>query len=125
VLVGLGAAGSAGNASAMLALFFLFRATEDVARDGMGDTRVLAADDEAHGVCPGFAPTLRPDDAAGNAGNGIPPDEDAVLFQLACLLTAERDDCVVELFSFKTLEPPCADGPPLKESPVAAPGSEG
>jgi len=110
----------------MLALLFLFSATEDVARDGMGETRVLAAvEDDAHGVCPGFAPTLRPDDAAGRAGKGIPPDNDAVLFQLACLLTAERDDCVVELFSFSTLEPPCADGPPLNDSPVAAPGRDG
>ena len=29
-----------------------------------------------------------------------------VLFQLPCLLTAERDDCAVELLSLRTRRPP-------------------
>lgn len=106
VLVGFGAAGNAGNASARL---LLFNATEELARDGMGEIRG-DAEDAAHGVCPGFAPT-RFDETAGR-GNVL---LDAALFQLACLLTAERDDCTVELFNFSTLDPPCADGPPLSD----------
>lgn len=119
VLVGFGAAGSAGKASATL---LLFNATDDVARDGMGETRRDAEDeDAAQGVCPGFAP-MRFDDDAGRAGNVL---LDAALFQLACLLTADRDDCTVELFNFNTLDPPCADGPPLSDWPVADPGRDG
>lgn len=121
VLVGLAATGSAGNPSARL-LLLLFSPTDDVARDGMGETRGDAEDDPAHGLCPGFAP-MRLDDAAGSAGNMVLFA--AALFQLACLLTADRDDCAVELFSFNTRDPPCAVGPPLSDCPVADPGREG
>lgn len=116
VLVGFGAAGSAGKASARL---LLLNVADDVARDGMGETRG-GAEDGAHGVCPGFAP-MRLEDGAGSAGNIL---FDAAAFQLACLLTADRDDCAVELLSFRTLDPPCAVGPPL-DWPVAEPGSDG
>ena len=99
-----------------------FDAAGVAARDGMGETRVLVlVDDEAHGVCPGFAP-IRLDDAAGNGGNS-PFDE--ALFQLACLLTDDRDDCAVELFNFSTLEPPCAARMPLSDCSVALPGRDG
>ena len=115
----MGAAGSAGKASARL---LFFNPVDDVARDGMGEARGDAEDDDdAHGVCPGFAP-IRLDDAGGRAGNML---LDAVEFQLACLLTADRDDCAVELFSFNTLDPPCAVGPPLSDCPVADPGRDG
>ena len=107
VLVGFGAAGNAGKAFARL---LLFNATDELARDGMGEMRG-EAEEAAQGVCPGFAPT-RFDEAAERAGNVL---LDAALFQLACLLTAERDDCTVELFNFSTLDPPCADGPPLSD----------
>ena len=120
VVVGFGAAGSAGKASPSP---LLFTATEDGVRDGMGETRGDADEEDAaaHGVCPGFAP-MRVDDAAGRLGNML---LDAAGFQLACLLTADRDDCAVELFSFNTLDPPCAVGPPLNDWPVADPGSDG
>ena len=117
VTVGLGAAGSAGKASARL---LFFKAVDEVVRDGMGEARGDAEDD-AQGVCPGFAP-MRLEDAAGKAGNML---FDAAVFQLACLLTADRDDCAVELFSFNTRDPPCAVGPPLNDWPVAEPGRDG
>ena len=56
VLVGLGAEGSAGKASAALLAFLLFSATDDDARDGMGETLGAAVDELAQGVCPGLAP---------------------------------------------------------------------
>lgn len=125
VLVGLGAAGRAGNASAAgrAAVVFLFNAVDDAFRDGIGDPRVLAEadDDEAHGVCPGFAP-MRFDDTGGRAGNGLLDDGDD---QLAFWFAVDRDDCAVELFNFNTRDPPCAAGPPPKASPVADPGSDG
>ena len=128
VLVGLGAAGSAGNASAST-FFLVLSDVDDATRDGIGDTPVLLAaagladdeDDDAHGVCPGFAPT-RFDDAAGSAGNGLLDD---AVDQLAFRLADERDDCAVELLSLSTRDPPCAAVPPLSASPVADPGSDG
>jgi len=102
VLVGFGAAGSAGNAFAAGAAF-LFKVVDEAFRDGSGETRALVApDDEAQGVCPGFAP-IRFDDGAGRAGNEVLDDGDC---QLAFWLAVERDDCAVELLSFSTLEPP-------------------
>lgn len=81
MLVGFAAAGSAGNASA--ATFgFLFKAAEEALRDGSGDVRALAAadDEEAQGVCPGFAP-IRFAEAAGRAGKGLLDDgEDQLAF---------------------------------------------
>jgi len=120
VLVGLAAAGNAGNMSA--AAVFLFRVVDDALRDGMGDARVLVeADDDAHGVWPGFAP-MRFDAAAGRTGNGLLDDGDD---QLAFWLAVERDDCAVELFSLSTLDPPWAADAPPSARPVADPGSEG
>lgn len=78
VLVGLGAAGRAGKASARLALTRAFVpvtidvAVDVVARDGSGELRA-PDDDVAHGVCPGFAP-IRLDEAVGRAGNGLLDD---------------------------------------------------
>jgi hypothetical protein len=61
VLLGLGAAGSAGNASAVV-FGFLFRAVDEALRDGNGEGRALdGPEEDAHGVCPGFAP-MRFDD---------------------------------------------------------------
>jgi hypothetical protein len=129
VLVGFGAAGSAGNASAELLDLggALFNVVEDETREGTGDAREAAPEDEAHGVCPGFAPIMlcdclgaaRDDDASG--GNILLD----VVDQLACLLTAERDDCAVVFFNLSTRDPPCAAEPPPKDKPAAAPGSVG
>ena len=103
MLVGLGAAGSAGNASAPLMGARDVTPTDTLAVDRDG-TAVLRAPDEdvAHGVCPGFAPILLDDDAAGSGGNGVLDDDVA---QLACRFTLDRDDCAVLLFSFNTLDP--------------------
>jgi hypothetical protein len=120
VLVGFAAAGNAGNASAAL-LGFLFRAADEVLREGSGDVCALAAaEEEAQGVCPGFAP-MRFEDA-GSAGKGLLDDGED---QLAFWLAVERDDCAVELFNFSTLDPPWADGLPLSADPVADPGRDG
>lgn len=101
VLVGLGAAGSAGNASAVLALLLIF--VEDAVREGRGDARLFDVDDDdAHGVWPGFAP-IRAEDGAGRAGKILLED---VVDQLACRLADDREDCAVELFNFNTLDPP-------------------
>jgi len=60
-------------------------------------------------------------EGAGSGGNGLFED---VVDQLACLLTAERDDCAVEFFNYNTLDPPrAAEAPPT--GPAAAPGREG
>ena len=55
VVVGLGAAGRAGKASAIAALLFLAKPDEDATRDGMGEAPVLRAgaglaDEDIHGV---------------------------------------------------------------------------
>lgn len=55
VLVGLGAAGRAGNASAIALLLLLANPVDDAVRDGIGDTPVLRAaagldDEDIHGV---------------------------------------------------------------------------
>lgn len=79
VVVGLGAAGRAGKASAIAALFFLAKPDEDATRDGMGETPVLRAgaglaDEDIHGVWPGLAPIPPPrldEAAAGNEGNAL------------------------------------------------------
>jgi hypothetical protein len=124
VLLGFGAAGRAGKAS-FATLGFLFNVVDEALRDGIGEARALAAPDDeeegAQGVCPGFAP-MREDDAGGRAGNGL--DDDGA-DQLAFWLADDREDCAVELLSFKTLEPPCADAPPLSADPVADPGKDG
>ena len=79
VLVGLAAAGRAGKASARL--LFLVTFVDEATREGAGEGRALAAaeEDEAHGVCPGLAPT-RPA-GVGKAGKGLLED---ALDQLAC-----------------------------------------
>jgi hypothetical protein len=121
VLVGLGAAGREGNASAETGAFALFTATEGVARASIGEGRVLDETDEAHGVCPGLAPIRLEDADADRGGKGVFDDAPA---QLAFLLTAERDDCAVELFSLSTLEPPRDARLPLSDDTVA-PGNDG
>jgi hypothetical protein len=75
VLVGLAAAGRAGNASAA-ALGRLVTLVDDGVRDGKGEGRALEAADEeeAHGVCPGFAPMRFADFAGGRAGKGLLDD---------------------------------------------------
>jgi hypothetical protein len=88
VLVGFGAAGRAGKASAVLLGALLLSATEEVARDGIGETRELDVD-VAHGVCPGFAPMRLDDVDAESGGNGLLDDAVA---QLACRLTADLED---------------------------------
>ena len=119
VLVGFAAAGRAGKASAPTG--FLFTFVDDATRDGMGEGRALvAADEEAQGVCPGFAPT-RPA-GAGRAGKGLLDD---AFDQLACRLAVDRDDLAVELFNFSTREPPRTVDPPFNACSVAEPGSEG
>lgn len=76
VLLGLGAAGRAGNASAAGA-GFLFNAVDDALRDGKGEARALdAPEEEAQGVCPGFAPMRFDEDGGGRAGNGLLEDGD-------------------------------------------------
>jgi hypothetical protein len=81
----------------------LFRAVDEALRDGSGEGRALdGTEEDAHGVCPGFAP-MRFDDAGGNAGNALLADGED---QLAFWLAVEREDCAVELFSLSTLEPP-------------------
>lgn len=101
VLLGLGAAGRAGNASD--ALVFLFKAVDEALREGNGEARALAAaEDDAQGVCPGFAP-MRFDDVGGRAGKGLLADGED---QLAFWLAEDREDCAVELFNFSTREPP-------------------
>jgi hypothetical protein len=122
VLVGFAAAGNAGNKSAPT-LGFLFKAAEEVLREGSGDVCPLAAaeEEEAQGVCPGLAP-MRFEEAGGRAGNGLLDDGED---QLAFWLAVDRDDCAVELFSLSTLEPPWAEEPPLSADPVAEPGRDG
>lgn len=120
VLLGLGAAGKAGNASDAGA--FLFKAVDETLRDGIGETRTLEPpEEEAQGVWPGFAP-MRPPDAGGRAGNGLLDDGDD---QLAFWFAVDREDCTVELFSFNTLDPPWPAVAPFSASPVDPPGNEG
>lgn len=102
-VLGLAAAGSAGKASTA-AETSGFPKVEglDTGRDGAGeglDEDEAEADGATHGVAPTRpAPALLAEDA-GIDGNGFVAVE---LPQLPCLLTAERDDCAVELFSLRT-----------------------
>lgn len=59
------------------------------------------AESQAAVVRPAAAAAARADDddTVGMAGNGLPA---AALPQLFCLLTAEREDCAVELLSLRT-----------------------
>lgn len=122
VLVGLAAAGRAGNASARFG--FLAMLDDDATRAGVdeGEGRALVAadEDDAQGVWPGLAP-IRPA-GVGKAGKGLLDEAED---QLACWLAVERDDCAVELFNFNTRDPPLAVDPPLKACSVAEPGNEG
>ena len=120
MVLGFGAAGRAGKAS----LFGVVDLGFDDVDAGIGGTGKTRDDEEVtHGVAPTLpAPVLFVDEG-GIAGKGFaftaPP-------QLRCLLTADRDDCAVELFSLKTLRPPLpaalADDP--GKIPLG-PGSEG
>ena len=123
VLVGFAPAGRAGNASERSLEVFLASDTWEETRDGTGEGRANTGG-AAHGVAPGLeAPTRLPDPATpnDNGGKGLLLEAEP---QLPCLPTAERDDCAVELFNFKTLEPPCAAEPLLNESPLE-PGRDG
>ncbi len=70
------------------------------------------------------APPALVDDAAGMGGNGFAVA--AALPQLPCLLTADREDCAVEFFSFKTRWPPLP-APATEETgaPTLGPGRDG
>ena len=123
MLAGFAAAGNAGNAS--VGPLFLLTLVDARDWEGIGGARALdGVDDDAHGVWPGLAPIRLDDDedGVGSAGK-VPLDE--VVDQLACRLAEERDDWAVELFSFSTLEPPWAAGPPFNACPSAEPGREG
>ncbi len=78
----------------------MFAALE-TSRDGAGEGR--AEDGAAHGTGPTRPAPARLAETAGIAGKGLAL---AALFQLPCLLTAERDDWAVELFSLRTRWPP-------------------
>ena len=73
VLVGLGAAGKVGKSS--VAVILLLKPVEEGVREGIGEGRALAADDEAHGVCPGFAPMRFADAGTGKAGKDDVEDQ--------------------------------------------------
>lgn len=102
VVFGFKAAGKAGKASELVAFATLDVGGLEDGRDEEGEAR-----EEEVVVIQGVAPTLpaptRLADAAAMGGKGL---AFAALPQLPCLLTADRDDCWVELFSFKTRRPP-------------------
>lgn len=122
---GFAAMGNAGNASPVAPPFARpIVAALDTGRDDAGDGRV--DDGAAQGTGPTRPAPARLADAAGMAGKGL---AFTALFQLPCLLTAERDDWAVELFSLRTRWPPlpaaataAADEP--GKTPLG-PGSEG
>lgn len=102
-VLGFAAAGNAGKASAAAAVSGLLKAEGlDMGRDGAGEGRGEDEEEEeaaTHGVAlTRPAPALLAEDAGIN-GNGLVAVE---LPQLPCLLTAERDDWAVELFSWRT-----------------------
>ena len=93
--------GSAGKELEVLAVSSLLNSSCEVVRDGPAEG--LGEEDlEGEATHAADLPALpapgRPLLDEGIAGKEEP--------QLPCLLTGERDDCAVELFSFKTREPP-------------------
>lgn len=115
--MGFAAAGKDGNASEAVLVAVFGGGGLICGREGAGDERVDTAG-VAHGVAPTrpvptrFADAAAPDCTAGK-GLGL-----AAFPQLPCLLTAEREDCAVELFNFSTLLPP----PPPFSIEAEAPG---
>lgn len=120
VVFGFGAVGRAGNASEFAAFAFAVRESGGLeeGREVVGEGREEV---EADGVSQGVAPTLpaparlaeaEVDAAGGMGGKGLAA---AALPQLPWRLTAEREDCCVELLSFSTRRPP-----PLLATDVAA-----
>lgn len=109
VVFGFGTAGKAGNASGFAAFAVRVTGGLDDGREVAGEGR---AEEEAEGVSQGVAPT-RPaparladadvDPVGGMGGKGLAV---AALPQLPWRLTAEREDCCVELLSFSTRRPP-------------------
>lgn len=122
MLVGFAAAGRAGKASTLLVADVPERVTWDDTRDGPGEGRG-EADAEAHGVDPGLLFATRITEGAPPEASGGNALVLAAEPQLLCLFVADREDCAVELFSFKTLEPPAVTGE--EEAPLLDPGREG
>ena len=111
MVFGFAATGSAGKAS-IAAPFILLAVVgglesgcEDKGGGGLDDDEEEEeAEGATHGVAPTRpAPTLLAEGAGVEEGNGFVAVE---LPQLPCLLTAERDDCAVELLSLRTRRPP-------------------
>lgn len=97
VVLGLAAAGKAGKATS--------EGAEDNDVDGRPGDRELGPDGASQGVA--VRPAVARVDADAMAGNGLAlMVEAAALPQLRCLLTADREDCAVELLSLRTRCPP-------------------
>ncbi len=127
VVLGFDAAGKAGKAGSD-------GVVDDVANPGGRELgRELGREDGRNedelAEEPSHPAALRPippalvDDAAGMGGNGF---DVAALPQLPCLLTADREDCAVEFFSFKTRWPPLP-APATEDpgTPTLGPGRDG
>lgn len=105
VVFGFAATGSAGKASELDGLAAREIGALDECRDGAGEG---LDEEEAEGVSQGVAPTLPAptrlaDVAGGMGGKGL---VFVALPQLPWRLTAEREDCCVELLSLSTRRPP-------------------
>ena len=105
VVSGFAAAGNAGNASELVVFTVREIGGLDEGCDVAGEGR---EEDDAEGVSQGVAPTLPAptrlaEVAGGMGGKGL---ADVALPQLSCRLTAEREDCCVELLSLSTRRPP-------------------
>ena len=110
--VGFAAAGSAGNASASVTAAGLLRLVD---RDA---GREFDVDDESQGVALPRVPVLNRC-TGGSGGNKFATA--AAEPQLPVRLTADLDDCAVELLSFKTRLPPCDVDPAV----LVVPGRDG
>lgn len=106
VVFGFAAAGKAGNASELVAFAALEVGGLEDGRDEAGEGRE-EVDVATHGVAPTLPAPTRLADDTGMGGKGMAL---GALPQLPCLLTAERDDCCVELLSFSTRRPPLPSG---------------
>lgn len=130
VVFGLAAAGKAGNAvSAGVVVVdddnVANTGGREFGRDDGRDEEEWLVDGPSHAAAlrPALPALVDDDDAAGIGGNGFAV---AALPQLPCLLTADREDCAVEFFSFNTRWPPLPA--PAAEDPGSTPlgpGSDG
>lgn len=113
VVFGLGAAGRAGKASALAACVDLGRRGGlDV--EGAGEGREEEVSQGVGPTRPGPARLADADAAGGMSGKGLAA---AAWPQLPWRLTAEREDCCVELLSLRTRRPP-----PLLTTEAEEPG---